>query len=60
MRNILLFPNGTKKDFMYPENREVVVGETFQVEMKDDSIHVMKIDRIEQLEKEIIYHLSIS
>lgn len=60
MRNILVFPDGSRTSFMYPENREVTIGESVQAQMKDDSIHVLKIKSIEPLDKEILYHLNYS
>jgi len=58
MRNILVFPDGTEQDFMYPPNRDVVVGTELNVVMMDDSVHKLKVIRIEPGEKKILYYLS--
>ena len=58
MRNVLLFPDGTEHDFMYPTNRDVQVGQKLQVQMQDDSIRVLTITHIQQTDKVIYYHLS--
>jgi hypothetical protein len=60
MRNVLLFPDGTSQDFMYPPNREVEVNEMISVTMLDDSVHNMEIKHIERTEKVIYYHLAYS
>lgn len=58
MRNVLLFPDGTEHDFMYPVNREVQVGDKFQIEMRDNSIRVLKLSHIQKTDTIIYYHLS--
>jgi hypothetical protein len=60
MRNILVFPDGTEQDFMYPPNRDIEVGETLVVHMLDDSIQIMKVTRIEKKEREIRYYLALA
>jgi hypothetical protein len=58
MRNVLLFPDGTEHDFMYPTNREVQVGDKLQVQMRDDSISVLTVSHIQKTDLVIYYHLS--
>lgn len=58
MRNYLVFPDGTKQSFMYPEDRDITVGEEILVTMFDDSVQFMKVSRIEKKEKEILFYLS--
>jgi hypothetical protein len=60
MRNILVFPDGTMQDFMYPTNREIVVGEKLQIHMSDNSVYIMQVVRIEKKEKAIYYYLQLS
>lgn len=57
MRNILIFPDGSRQDFMYPSNRDLKEGEDLQVQMKDDSIILFKICSIEVKEKEVHFTL---
>lgn len=59
MRNILVFPDGTKHPFMYPNNREVEVGTPLQTILAD-RVEILKVSRIVKTEKEIYYHLSLS
>ncbi|MEB2276964.1 hypothetical protein LAV82_23380 [Bacillus sp. ILBB4] len=47
MRNILVFPDGNKQDFMYPADRKISLGQKIQVQMNDNSIHVLSIVCIE-------------
>jgi hypothetical protein len=58
MRNILVFPDGTQQDFMYPQDRDIEVGTELQVTMMDDSVHRMKVSSIEREEKRILYRLT--
>lgn len=58
MRNVLVFPDGTEHDFMYPKNREVTVGEQLQILTKDDVIHILTLNRIQKTDQVIYYHLS--
>lgn len=58
MRNILVFPDGSRQDFMYPPNRELSIGDDLQAQMKDDSLVALKISDILVQEKEIHYLLS--
>jgi len=58
MRNILVFPDGTEQDFMYPPNREITVGEKLQAEWLDDTVHIYTVREIEKTEKAIYYYLS--
>ena len=58
MRNILVFPDGSEQDFMYPPNREVDVGVELQATMADGSIHVFKVSTIKPEAKRILYFLS--
>lgn len=58
MRNVLLFPDGTEHDFMYPTNREVKIGDKLQVQMRDDSISVLTVSHIQKTDLVIYYHLS--
>ena len=60
MRNVLVFPDGSQHDFMYPTNRDIEVGEKLQVQFKDDSIHVLIVKNIEKTDKVIYYYLSYS
>lgn len=57
MRNILLFPDGKEEDFMYPPNRDIVVGEKLQLAMHDGSTQLLNIVDIVQEEKRILYKL---
>jgi hypothetical protein len=57
MRNILVFPDGSTQDFMYPPNRDIDVGEKLQIQMLDDSVQIMQIYKIEKKEKAIYYYL---
>lgn len=57
MRNVLVFPDGSKHDFMYPTDRDIDIGSPFQVQMKDDSIRVLRVKSIEKTEKAIYYYL---
>lgn len=59
MRNVLIFPDGSRQEFQYPSNREIAVGESLQVQMKDESIQVMKILAIEQQGREIHFKLGL-
>lgn len=58
MRNILIFPDGTEHDFMYPTNRDIVVGSKFQVELSDNRVDVLTVKHIQKTDREIYYHLS--
>ncbi|MEB9419911.1 hypothetical protein [Bacillus cereus group sp. BfR-BA-01318] len=57
MRNVLVFPDGTEQDFMYPHNRDVLVGEKLQVQMKDNALHILEVWNIQHTDKVIYYHL---
>ena len=39
----MVFPDGTKHQFMYPTNRTIEYGEQLQVDMSDGNTHVLKI-----------------
>lgn len=58
MRNILILPDGTQQDFMYPSNRKIRKGETLRVEMMDDVVHHIYIIHIEKKEDSILYYTS--
>lgn len=60
MRNILIFPDGTRNSFKYPDDQEFDVGSQLQIDMKDDSIHILTVDSIEfdHTNKSIYYHLA--
>lgn len=58
MRNILIFPDGGQQSFMYPENREIIVGEQLQVQLKDENIHILRVERIQKTDNAVYYHLS--
>lgn len=64
MRNILVFPDGNKQDFMYPADRKMILGQKIQIQMNDDSIHVLSISSIEPKDldgvPEIHYYLEYS
>lgn len=60
MRNILVFPDSSEKDFMYPANRDISVGDVLQAEMKDNSIHLLKVSDIQKSQKEIRYILEMT
>jgi hypothetical protein len=57
MRNILIFPDGSKQHFMYPENRDIVIGEQIQGQMNNDSIVIFEVSSIETHGNEIHYIL---
>ncbi|KUF34401.1 hypothetical protein CN498_21790 [Bacillus thuringiensis] len=57
MRNILVFPDGTEQDFLYPDNRVIFVGEKLQVQMQCNSVHILEIYNIQHTDKIIYYHL---
>ena len=56
MRNILVFPDGTEQDFLYPDNRVIFVGEKLQVQMQCNSVHILEIYNIQHTDKIIYYH----
>ncbi len=60
MRNILVFPDGSEQDFQYPSNREIKVGEKLQVQLKDETVHIIQISKIQKEEKAVYYYLSLS
>lgn len=57
MRNVLVFPDGSEHDFMYPNNREVVVGTEFRAELEDKQSAVFVVSHIQKTDKEVYYHL---
>jgi hypothetical protein len=57
MRNILLFPDGTEQDFMYPPNREIEVGTKLEIAMMDGSIHILRVAEIIKEEKKVCFKL---
>lgn len=59
MRNVLILPDGTRQEFMYPSNRDIEVGEQLQIQMKDDSIVIASVSAIEQHGREIHYLLKV-
>jgi hypothetical protein len=60
MRNVLIFPDGTQHQFMYPMDRELEINMKLQAQMKDNSIHVFKVKEIQKKEKEVYYFLELS
>jgi hypothetical protein len=58
MRNVLLFPDGTEQDILYPKDREITEGQKLQVHMKDDSFRYLSVSHIQKTDKIIYYHLS--
>ncbi len=59
MRNILVFPDGTEQDFLYPINREILVGETLTAELIGGSALLFTIEEIRPEEKAIRYILAL-
>lgn len=57
VRNILVFPDGTKEQFMYPSNRTIEVGEQFQVTLGSNT-HILKVESIDKKDIEVFYYLS--
>lgn len=57
MRNVLIFPDGSRQEFMYPSNRDIELGEALQLQLSDESIQVLKVVSIDRQEKEIHYQL---
>jgi hypothetical protein len=57
MRNILVFPDGTMQDFMYPADREIQEGEVLRSIGMDDSVHMLRVTSIVKEEKRILYYL---
>jgi hypothetical protein len=57
MRNILVFPDGSEHQFMYPTNRTIEVGEQLQVDMEDGNTHLLKVLEIQKTDLEVYYHL---
>lgn len=61
MRNVLVFPDGSYYDFMYPSNREIKEGERLQVHISNsENVHVLRVNEIQRTEKVIFYMLEIS
>jgi len=58
MRNVLVFPDGTEQDFMYPPDRDVTVGEKLVLQMTDNSEHHFVVAEIVHEAKRILYKLS--
>jgi hypothetical protein len=59
MRNVLILPNGSRQEFMYPSNRDIAVGEQFNIQMKNDSIQVASVYDIQTHDREIHYLLKV-
>ncbi|MGG1453464.1 hypothetical protein ABE325_21380 [Bacillus licheniformis] len=58
MRNVLVFPDGSEHDFLYPTNREIKEGECLQVHLSgNENIHILKVKEIQRTEKAIFYLL---
>lgn len=57
MRNVLIFPDGSEQDFLYPSNRDIFEGEKLQVQLQDNSIQILEIHYIQHTDKIIYYHL---
>lgn len=57
MRNFLVFPDGTRIDFMYPSNRDIEVGTRFNLTNEEDQIKVIEVKNIEKTEKEVLFYV---
>lgn len=57
MRNFLVFPDGTRIDFMYPSNRDIGVGTRFNLTNEEDQIKVIEVKNIEKTEKEVLFYV---
>jgi|GEM_PF-2762983 len=60
MRNVLVFPDKSEHDFMYPVNRDIHIGERLQVQFQDHTVHVLVVTDIKKTDKVIYYYLSFS
>ncbi len=58
MRNILILPDGTEVDFMYPKDRQIIVGTRLNVVMEDDSLRLYNVFNIVQKDHAILYYLN--
>lgn len=59
MRNVLVFPDKTEVDFMYPADREIEVGGKLVCESENEVKHLLEIEKIEvnKEKRTIFYHL---
>jgi len=58
LRCILVFPDETQVQFMYPEEREIVEGELLQAQLVDGNVHVLQVSSIYKQDDRTYFYLS--
>lgn len=56
MRNILVFPDGYEEHFMYPKDRIIPIGETFEV-TEESGVVFYKVSSIKKEKYEVYFIL---
>lgn len=57
MRNIFVYPDGSRTPFKYPDNRTLFEGMKLQAQTIDGNYHLFVINKIRVVNREVLFFL---